>query len=384
MSNNAGQSFELRAIGQDLFFDDQLLAKADDVQNIAQWANYPAMSNVNLNGKTLTDSVAPGNSITLNDVAAPGVLPSVALLSDKTVRAYAPTVALVSPNPDDPEQTPSAILQSISSTIITAQNTVAVTGITNASVRSNAGQNTLEMNVGGNIQVTTPNNINLNGGIIQSTATNSVLLAGANNVVLTSNAGANKIDMNVAAANNGIVLACPTRIFLVTGGGGGASVVVGGMASNNIKIDTPDTVLIDGGNVEITADAGGGTYNFLNMSFGLNKDLTISSSNNVVITGADQSSLSAGRVVISSSGGNNLLNLQNNDDIQLVSQQHDIYMQAQHLVLDIGGQPGLPGQVLTASGGPNSYATWQDIPGLAALQARVAALESQLAALAAN
>ena len=38
MSNNAGQSFELRAIGQDLFFDDQLLAKADDVQNIAQWA----------------------------------------------------------------------------------------------------------------------------------------------------------------------------------------------------------------------------------------------------------------------------------------------------------------------------------------------------------
>jgi hypothetical protein len=41
--------------GADLYFDGQLLAKANDIQDIADWALYPAIGNVNMDGQSLTD-----------------------------------------------------------------------------------------------------------------------------------------------------------------------------------------------------------------------------------------------------------------------------------------------------------------------------------------
>ena len=43
----------LEAIGGDLFFDTQLLAKAGDLSNVADWSVYPALSTVNFNNEAL-------------------------------------------------------------------------------------------------------------------------------------------------------------------------------------------------------------------------------------------------------------------------------------------------------------------------------------------
>lgn len=50
----------LRAVGGDLFFDDELLAKAGDIQDIAAWADYPASADVNLLDQTILASNGPG------------------------------------------------------------------------------------------------------------------------------------------------------------------------------------------------------------------------------------------------------------------------------------------------------------------------------------
>jgi hypothetical protein len=45
----------LQAIGNDLFYNGELLAKAGDIQDIAAWSDYPAINNVNMDGFSLLD-----------------------------------------------------------------------------------------------------------------------------------------------------------------------------------------------------------------------------------------------------------------------------------------------------------------------------------------
>lgn len=52
LSDTAGNQ-TLEAIGTDLFYDGQLLAKANDIQNISDWALYPAIGDVNIDGKNI-------------------------------------------------------------------------------------------------------------------------------------------------------------------------------------------------------------------------------------------------------------------------------------------------------------------------------------------
>jgi len=53
--NDASGTQVLRAIGGDLFFNDELLAKAGDIQDVADWALYPALGDVNMDGQNLLD-----------------------------------------------------------------------------------------------------------------------------------------------------------------------------------------------------------------------------------------------------------------------------------------------------------------------------------------
>lgn len=46
----------LQAIGGDLYFNAELLAKAGDIQNIADWSLYPALQNVNMNDCNLSNA----------------------------------------------------------------------------------------------------------------------------------------------------------------------------------------------------------------------------------------------------------------------------------------------------------------------------------------
>lgn len=52
---DASGSQLLRAIGGDLFFNNELLARAGDIQDIADWSLYPALANVNVDGKNVTN-----------------------------------------------------------------------------------------------------------------------------------------------------------------------------------------------------------------------------------------------------------------------------------------------------------------------------------------
>lgn len=52
MIDNTGNHV-LEAIGGDLFFDTQLLAKAGDLSNVADWSLYPALSTVNYNNEAM-------------------------------------------------------------------------------------------------------------------------------------------------------------------------------------------------------------------------------------------------------------------------------------------------------------------------------------------
>lgn len=53
--NDASGTQVLKSIGGDLFFNDELLAKASDLQDIADWSLYPALEDVNMDGQNLLD-----------------------------------------------------------------------------------------------------------------------------------------------------------------------------------------------------------------------------------------------------------------------------------------------------------------------------------------
>ena len=58
MSDNNDVSHTLESIDGNLYFDNELLAKAGDIQDIADWALYPALGNVDMNGYKLESAGA--------------------------------------------------------------------------------------------------------------------------------------------------------------------------------------------------------------------------------------------------------------------------------------------------------------------------------------
>lgn len=60
----------LQAIGNDLFYNGELLAKAGDIQDIAAWSDYPAIHDVNMDGFSLVDV----SGLTVNNGATLGTL----------------------------------------------------------------------------------------------------------------------------------------------------------------------------------------------------------------------------------------------------------------------------------------------------------------------
>jgi len=46
----------LESIDGNLYFDNELLARANDIQDVGDWALYPALANVDMNGKDLTNA----------------------------------------------------------------------------------------------------------------------------------------------------------------------------------------------------------------------------------------------------------------------------------------------------------------------------------------
>jgi len=64
LTNTSGNQI-LNAVGTDLLFNGEVLVKANDIQNITDWADYPAIANVDLNGKNII-SAGTTNTIDLS------------------------------------------------------------------------------------------------------------------------------------------------------------------------------------------------------------------------------------------------------------------------------------------------------------------------------
>lgn len=60
MFDNSGNQNVLKSLDQDLYFNDELLAKAGDIQNVADWSLFPALQNVDMAEKGLANASAVG------------------------------------------------------------------------------------------------------------------------------------------------------------------------------------------------------------------------------------------------------------------------------------------------------------------------------------
>jgi Collagen triple helix repeat (20 copies) len=81
----------LEAIGGDLFFNTELLAKAGDIQQIADWALYPALSNVDLAGKSLfAGGDLSGASLHIQNLASIGNINTGTVVASNGITSYGP------------------------------------------------------------------------------------------------------------------------------------------------------------------------------------------------------------------------------------------------------------------------------------------------------
>lgn len=70
MSDNNGNQHTLESLNGDLFFDTELLAKAGDIQNIADWSLYPAISTIDMIGNPIIGA----SGVTITDGSHPQLL----------------------------------------------------------------------------------------------------------------------------------------------------------------------------------------------------------------------------------------------------------------------------------------------------------------------
>jgi hypothetical protein len=82
--NDSSGTEVLKAIGGDLFFNNELLAKAGDIQDIADWSLYPALATVELAGQSLTQA---------NDISSVSVHATTATISGVVEAGTLATVA---------------------------------------------------------------------------------------------------------------------------------------------------------------------------------------------------------------------------------------------------------------------------------------------------
>ena len=66
----------LQSISGNLYYNNELLAKANDIQDIADWSLYPAVASVDMNGQSLLDvsSVVINNDLIVQDISANGAI----------------------------------------------------------------------------------------------------------------------------------------------------------------------------------------------------------------------------------------------------------------------------------------------------------------------
>jgi hypothetical protein len=78
----------LQSIAGDLFYNNELLAKANDIQDIADWSLYPALASVNMDGQSITDvsDIVVNNNINTNTLLVTNGITSQANIITPTIQ----------------------------------------------------------------------------------------------------------------------------------------------------------------------------------------------------------------------------------------------------------------------------------------------------------
>ena len=89
----------LQSIAGNLYYNNELLAKAGDISNVADWADYPALFPVNINGQTISDV----SSITVNNTLTADVIQNGALFNTGGIQSQGGIIAgSISTDPNPP------------------------------------------------------------------------------------------------------------------------------------------------------------------------------------------------------------------------------------------------------------------------------------------
>ena len=260
----------LQAIGTELFFDGQLLAKAGDIQNISDWALYPANADVNIDGKNIenvlkiTDSTnvfgtngqylsSDGSKIEWTTPVSGGVT---------QLNSLTGNVNITSTNNDT--LTVTQVDKDIQLTVVGGSGVQTLNTLTGAVNITSTNENLTVAQVGQDIQLTIAG-----GAGVESLNT----LTGAVNITSTNtNLTVAQVDQNI-------------ELTVLAGGIGVESLNTLAGAVNITSTNTNLTVAQVGQNVELTVLAGGIGVESLN---GVSGAITISGSDTAQVGVAGQ------------------------------------------------------------------------------------------------
>ena len=261
LTNSAGNQI-LNTVGTDLLFNGEVLVKANDIQNITDWADYPAIANVDLNGKNII-SAGSTNTIDLSGNGGNMIL----TVGTNAVQTEAIKPGAVVDN-DNSRGTPNQILSAGSDgaqlvwiTAPTASNWSTFDATQSVGMANNGLNNVSTVNL-----VNGENNANLTAGAGNSLLVNGNAIAGASawstfpateTVAMANNSLNNVAGVNlVSGANNAILTAGAGNVLNVNG-----NPIAGGDPSTWANFSAGNTVNIPNHDLNMTTTTPGVAYN---------------------------------------------------------------------------------------------------------------------------
>ena len=301
--NDSSGTQVLQSIAGNLYYNNELLAKAGDISNAADWSFYPALFPVNINGQTISDV----SSITVNNTLTADVIQNGSLFNTGGIQSLGGIVAAsLSTDPNPPYAAGDVKTTTVTASgLVGAGSVVASGNIQGGSLTTTGG---LDM---ANSAITRAASVGISnagfGPYGSLTSPDGVALTW-NGASITTGAGGNVSQW----ANYPAVTNINAGTYNITNAGSITATTVNagniGVTSSNITAGTTDLNLAStGNNVNVTA------YSNISESAGANLNLTVDRGASITLpanmTLTAQNGL-GGNVVINSEGGYSVLGQQ--------------------------------------------------------------------------
>ena len=301
--NDSSGTQVLQSIAGNLYYNNELLAKAGDISNAADWSFYPALFPVNINGQTISDV----SSITVNNTLTADVIQNGALFNTGGIQSLGGIVAAsLSTDPNPPYAAGDVKTTTVTASgLVGAGSVVASGNIQGGSMTTTGG---LDM---ANSAITRAASVGISnagfGPYGSLTSPDGVALTW-NGASITTGAGGNVSQW----ANYPAVTNINAGTYNITNAGSVTATTVNagniGVTSSNVVAGGSDLNLAStNNNVNVTA------YSNLSESAGANLNLTVDRGASITLpanmTLTAQNGL-GGNVVINSEGGYSVLGQQ--------------------------------------------------------------------------